>query len=66
MEATTARSKAPGVEVRVWGEFTERPMSVLAALLRDLGLADGRIGLEMDYLPARAFEELRVELPGVM
>jgi Xaa-Pro dipeptidase len=66
MEASTARSKAPGVEVRVWGEFTERPMIVLAALLRDLGLADGRIGLEMDYLPARDFEELRVELPGVM
>jgi Xaa-Pro aminopeptidase len=65
MEASTARSKAPGVDLRVWGEFTDRPMTVLASLLRDLGVASDRIGVEMDYLPARDFEELRVALPGV-
>jgi Xaa-Pro aminopeptidase len=64
MEATTVRSRAPGVEVRVWGEFTDRPMTVLAALLRDLGLAKSRVGLEMDYLPARDFEALRAALPA--
>jgi Xaa-Pro dipeptidase len=65
MEATTVRSKAPGVDVRVWGEFTDRPMDVLAGLLRDLGLARGRIGLEMDYVPARDFDRLRAALPDV-
>ncbi len=63
MEASTVRSRAPGVETRVWGEFTDQPMDVLAGLLRDLGVAEGRIGLEMDYLPARDFERLRAALP---
>ncbi len=64
MEATTVRSRAPGVDVRVWGEFTDRPMAVLAGLLRDLGVAGGAIGLEMDYLPARDVDQLRDLLPG--
>jgi Xaa-Pro aminopeptidase len=64
MEATTVRSKAPGVEVRVWGEFTDSPMAVLARLLQDLGVAGGAIGLEMDYLPAGDFARLRELLPG--
>jgi Xaa-Pro aminopeptidase len=63
METTTVRSKAPGTEIRVWGEFTDRPMAVLADLLRDLGLAEARVGLELDYLPARDFERLRGALP---
>jgi Xaa-Pro aminopeptidase len=63
MEATTVRSRAPGVEVRVWGEFTDRPMVALAALLGDLGLAGGAVGLEMDYLPAGDWEHLKTLLP---
>ena len=63
MEATTVRSRAPGVDVRVWGEFTDRPMATLAALLGDLGLAGAAIGLEMDYLPAGDWEHLRTLLP---
>src|SRR5580698_5355201 len=39
MEETTTRAKACGVPVRSWGEFTDRPMSVLAGLLSELGLA---------------------------
>ncbi len=53
MEESTARNRAAdGVEIRVWGEFTDDPMQTLAALLSDLGLAKGRLGIEMDYLPA--------------
>lgn len=63
MEETTVRSKAPGVEIRIWGEFTDRPMSVLAQLLKDLEVSEKRIGLEMDYLPAGDFEALRGLLP---
>ena len=63
MEATTVRSKAPDVELRVWGEFTDSPMGALAGLLRDLAVADGAIGLEMDYLPAGDFARLRELLP---
>jgi Xaa-Pro aminopeptidase len=63
MEETTARSKAPGAEIVTWGEFTERPMNVLARLLTEMGAAEGRIGMEMDYLPAGDFEEMRALLP---
>ena len=63
MEATTVRNRAPGVDVRVWGEFTDRPMATLAALLGDLGLAGAAIGVEMDYLPAGDWEHLRTLLP---
>ena len=64
MEETTTRSKAGGVEVRSWGEFTDQPMTSLATLLRDLGVSHGRIGIELDYLPANAFRDLGALLPG--
>jgi Xaa-Pro dipeptidase len=63
MEETTTRAKADGVEVRAWGEFTDRPMAVLAGLLSDLGLGSARIGIEFDYLPAGAYRELTASLP---
>jgi Xaa-Pro aminopeptidase len=59
MEESTVRSKAPDDEVRVWGEFTDDPIRVLAELLGAKGLARSRIGLEMSYLPAGDFERLR-------
>ncbi len=59
MEESTVRNQAPeNAEIRVWGEFTDDPMETLAALLSDLGLANARIGVEMDYLPAGDFARL--------
>jgi Xaa-Pro dipeptidase len=63
MEESTTRAKAGGVEVRSWGEFTDKPMTVLAAMLSDLGLAGARIGTEFDYLPVGAFRDLTAALP---
>jgi Xaa-Pro aminopeptidase len=63
MEATTTRAKAKGIEVHTWAEFTDKPMAVLAGLLSDLGLGNGRIGIEFDYLPAGAFRELADSVP---
>lgn len=65
MEESTARSRAPDVEIRVWGEFTDQPMESLANLLKDLNLSEGSIGLELDYLPASDFEHLKALLPKV-
>jgi Xaa-Pro aminopeptidase len=64
MEATTVRSRAPDQDVRVWAEFEDDAMPVLAGLLGDLGLAGARIGLETDYVPARDVDRLRALLPG--
>jgi Xaa-Pro aminopeptidase len=63
MEENTVRSKAPGLEIRVWREFADEAMEILANLLGDLGLAEGSIGLEMDYLPVADFECLKASLP---
>jgi Xaa-Pro dipeptidase len=64
MEASTIRAKAGGgVEVAVWREFAFEAMAVLAHLLKRHGLADARIGLELDYLPAADFADLCALLP---
>jgi Xaa-Pro dipeptidase len=65
MEANTIRSKAPaGTDIAVWREFKFEAMQVLADVLRKRGLAEARIGIELDYLPAADFTELRELLPG--
>jgi ectoine hydrolase len=64
MEASTIRAKAPpGTEIAVWREFKFDAMSVLADVLRRHDLASSRIGIEMDYLPAGDFADLRALLP---
>jgi Xaa-Pro aminopeptidase len=63
MEESTVRKLAAGEDIRVWGEFTDKPMRVLADLLTELGLAGARVGLEFDYLPAGDYAQLRALVP---
>jgi len=64
MEQSTIRVKAPpGMEIAVWREFQFDAMTVLADLLRKHRLGAGRIGVEMDYLPAGDFAALHELLP---
>ena len=64
MEASTIRAKAgEGADIAVWGEFRFDAMAVLADVLRRHGLAAGRIGIELDYLPAADFAGLAGLLP---
>jgi Xaa-Pro dipeptidase len=65
MEETTVRTACPEVEVRVWPEFTGDAMTTLAGLLRDLGLARARLGVELSYLSVRDHGVLAGRLPGV-
>lgn len=64
MEETTVRQARPGLDVRVWAEFGGSAMATLAALVTDLGLAGGHLGVELAYLPARDHAELARLLPG--
>jgi Xaa-Pro dipeptidase len=65
MEASTIRARAgEEVEIAVWREFAFEAMTVAADLLRRHGLAEARIGLELDYLPAADFAELAALLPS--
>lgn len=65
MEASTVKDVRPDEDVRVWAEFEENAMPVLADLLKDLGVASGRVGIETDYLPVRDMERLGGLLPEV-
>ena len=58
MEESTVRQNLPDVEVRSWREFADCSMDVLADYLKELGLENARMGLELDYLPARDLEIL--------
>ncbi|MGH8798561.1 MAG: M24 family metallopeptidase [Caldimonas sp.] len=63
MEASTVKRRAPDVPTRIWAEFTDDAMLVLADQLKGLGLASARIGIEMDYLPAGDLLRLQAALP---
>lgn len=63
MEETTVRAQAPHTDLRVWAEFGGDPMATLAELLTDLGVAQGRIGLELDYLSTSDHTRLQQLLP---
>lgn len=63
MEASTVKRRAPNVPTRIWAEFTDDAMLVLADQLKKLGLGQSRIGIEMDYLPAGDLARLQKALP---
>jgi Xaa-Pro aminopeptidase len=63
MEATTIKRREPHTPTRIWAEFTDNAMLVLADQLKALGLESARIGIEMDYLPAGDFARLSAALP---
>jgi Xaa-Pro aminopeptidase len=64
MEASTIKRRLPDVPTRIWAEFSDDPMLVLADQLNGLGLGRARIGLEMDYLPAGDFARLVAAMPA--
>jgi Xaa-Pro aminopeptidase len=64
MEETTVRNRAPDMPLTVWKEFTDSPMLALSGVLSQLGAASGRVGIEMDYLPAGDHAALVRALPG--
>ncbi|MBR0857855.1 M24 family metallopeptidase [Bradyrhizobium liaoningense] len=64
MEASTIKRRQPDVPTRIWAEFSDDPMLVLADQLVGLGLGQARIGLEMDYLPAGDFARLMKAMPA--
>ncbi len=65
MEASTVRTHAGIKDLRVYREFTEDPMDILAETLKDLKLERAKIGIEMEFLPVKDFATLQRNLPAV-
>ncbi len=64
MEETTVRSHDGIQDLRVYREFTDDPMDKLCDAFKDLKLEQAKIGIEMEYLPAKDFMTLKRKLPG--
>ena len=65
MEANTVKAHAVIEDLRVYREFTDDPMDKLAEALKDLKLDGAKIGIEMEFLPAKDFATLQKNLPAV-
>jgi ectoine hydrolase len=65
MEATTVKAHAGIDDLRIYREFTDDPMEKIADTLKDLGLERGRVGIELEFLPAKDFAALHRLLAGI-
>lgn len=65
MEETTVKAHAGVDDVKVYREFSEDPMATLAAALQQFKMTRAKIGIEMDFLPAKDFFTLQRLLPEV-
>ncbi|HEY6366627.1 MAG TPA: Xaa-Pro peptidase family protein [Candidatus Binatia bacterium] len=65
MEANTVKTHAGIDDLCFYREFTEDPMNKLAEALKDLKLDRAKIGIEMEFLPAKDFATLQKNLPAV-
>lgn len=63
-ELEEAQARATLKDLVPYDYFVEDPMQVLVRILSDLGIANGRIGLEMDALSASHWETLKSILPN--
>lgn len=63
MEESFARANACIDDIRAYNEFTESPVEFLVDAIKALGLERAKIGIELDYLPARDYAKLKALLP---
>jgi len=63
IEESLSRDESWIKDVRSYVEFAQSPVSLLVEVLKEKGLADGRIGIEKRHLTAIYFEELVEALP---
>src|SRR5262245_30046366 len=65
IEKSLAQAEGWISDVRVYTEFLHNPIDALVASLKDKGLALGKFGIDLDYLPASSHQRLTKSLPGV-
>lgn len=65
IEKSLAKSESWVSDIRLYIEFRDDPVSVLASVLETEGMGACRIGIDLDYLPASSHERLHGKLPGL-
>jgi len=63
VEENLAREHSRFEDIRTYDQFSDNPADTLADALEEAGVAGGRIGLELDYLPAEDYLRLAGRLP---
>ena len=51
--------------IRTYVEFADHPMDALADALEELGVSDGRLGIDLQFLPQASYARLAERLPGL-
>lgn len=64
LEELQARAESWIPDIRAYFEFKESPIGLLGDVLREKGLAGGKIGIETDFLTVDNHEELKAALKG--
>lgn len=65
IEKTLAEADSWIKDIEVYTEFVDNPIDALTTVLRERGLAGGKIGIDLDYLPANSHERLKSKLHNV-
>jgi Xaa-Pro aminopeptidase len=63
VEELQARARSRFKDIRAYNQFTDDPADVLADALIEAGCEKGRIGIELDFMPAKDFIQLSKRLP---
>lgn len=64
IEESLTRAESWIADVRTYTEFADIPVQVLARELKREGLEKGKLGIDLDYLPVSAFEQLKEAMPA--
>lgn len=65
IEESLTRSESWIPDVRIYTEFVHNPIDRLVEELKQVGLDRGKIGIDLDYIPATSFARLKEALPDV-
>jgi Xaa-Pro dipeptidase len=63
IETSLAKEEGWIEDIRTYTEFADDPIDALTDALQRKGLASGKIGIDLDYLPATSFERLQKAMP---
>jgi Xaa-Pro dipeptidase len=63
VEEKQARTRSRFKDVRSYSQFDDEPADVLALVLTEAGVADSKLAIELDFMPARDFLRLAKNLP---
>lgn len=64
VEEIQARARSRFKDIRPYNQFTQDPADVLADALVEAGVAGGKIGIELDFMPSIDYIQLRKRLPS--